>query len=95
VRTRAGKDLVIVLRTRSTVVAVARRAQGAAAASVDVPVAGIVVRAGGKEALRAERENRPGWNEHVLRVPAAFVGEGTTELALSGRYASFHYWLYQ
>jgi hypothetical protein len=95
VRTRAGKDLVIVLRTRSTVMAVARRAQGAVAANVDVPVAGIVVRAGGREALRAERENRTGWNEHVLRVPAAFVGEGTTDLQLSGRYASFHYWFYQ
>ena len=39
--------------------------------------------------------NRPGWNEHVLRVPAGAVSEGTTALELVGRYASFHYWFYQ
>ena len=95
VRTRAGRDLVIVLRTRSSVVARSLRAQGGLAAPVDVPVTGLVVRAGGQEALRVELPNQPGWNEHVLRVPAALVADGTTELAFSGRYDAFHYWFYQ
>jgi hypothetical protein len=95
VRTRPGRDLVVVLRARSPVVAQARRAQGGLAVPVEVPSAGLVVRAGGKEVLRLVLPNRPGWNEHVFRVPAAAVGEGSTRLDLSGRYSSFHYWFYQ
>ena len=44
---------------------------------------------------RLALSNRPGWNEHVFRVPAEAVSDGTTKLALSGRYAAFHYWFYQ
>ncbi len=95
VRSRAGRDLVVVLRTRSPVVTQARRAQGGLAVPVEVPSAGLVVRAGGREVLRLALPNRPGWNEHVFRVPGEAVGEGSTRLELSGRYASFHYWFYQ
>ena len=56
---------------------------------------GIVVHAGGREVARLTLPNPPGWNEHVLRVPADAVAEGTTGLELSGRYAAFHYWFYQ
>jgi hypothetical protein len=95
VRTHGGRALVVVLRSRSPVVVRALRAQGGLAVPVDVPGMGIVVRAGGREVARLELANQPGWNEHVFRVPAEAVSEGTTDLALSGRYAAFHYWFYQ
>jgi len=90
------RDLVVVLRTRSSVVAQAWRRPGDSfALPVEVPVTGLVVRAGGREVLRQSLPNRPGWNEHVLRVPAAAVAEGTTALEVAGRYAAFRYWFYQ
>jgi len=95
VRTRGGRALVVVLRSRSPVVARSLRAQGGVAVPVEVPGMGIVVRAGGREVARLALVNRQGWNEHVFRVPAAAVSEGATELAFSGRYAAFHYWFYQ
>ena len=95
VRTRAGRDLVVVLRSRTPVVARAMRAQGGLAVPVDVPEMGILLRAGGREVARLALPNRPGWNEHVFRVPAEAVSDGTTDLALSGRYAAYQYWFYQ
>ena len=95
VRTRGGRDLVVVLRSRTPVVASARRAQGGLSVPVEVPEMGILLRAGGREVARLTLPNRPGWNEHVFRVSAEAVSEGTTDLALSGRYAAFHYWFYQ
>jgi hypothetical protein len=80
---------------RSPVVALALRAQGGLGVPVDVPEAGLVVRAGGREVLRLALANRPGWNEHAFRLPAEAVGEGTTDLEITGRYAAFQYWFYQ
>jgi hypothetical protein len=62
---------------------------------VGVPATGIVVQAGGREVARLSVENAAGWNEHVVRLPADAVGDGSTRLELSGRYAAFHYWFYQ
>jgi hypothetical protein len=95
VRTRGGRGLVVVLRSRTPVAARALRAQGGVAASLDVPALGLVVRAGGREVARLTLANGPGWNEHVFRVPAGAVSEGRTDFALSGRYAAFQYWFYQ
>jgi hypothetical protein len=95
VRTHGARDLVVVLRSRTPVVARAMRAQGGLSASVEAPEMGILLRAGGREVARLALPNRPGWNEHVFRVPAEAVSDGTTDLALSGRYAAFHYWFYQ
>jgi hypothetical protein len=96
VGTRPGRDLVIVLRTRSEAVATFMRADGGAAVELSMPEAGIVVAAGGRDVGRFVLRNAPGWNEHVLRVPAAAVAEGdATVLELRGRYAAFHYWFYQ
>lgn len=94
-RTRPGRDLVVVLRTHRPVVAQALRAQGSLAIPVELAETGIVVRTGGRVALRLALPNRPGWNEHVLRIPAASVPGESTELQLSGRYAAFRYWFYQ
>ena len=95
VRTHAGRDVVVVLRSRTPVLAKAMRAQGGLSTPVEVPEMGILLRAGGREVARLALPNRPGWNEHVFRVPAEAVSDGTTDLALSGRYAAFHYWFYQ
>ena len=95
VRTRKGRELVVVLRTRSSLVARALRASGGTATEVAVPEAGIVVRAGGREVARLALRNAPGWNEHVIRIPAQAVTEASTRLDLRGRYAAFHYWFYQ
>jgi hypothetical protein len=95
VRTHGGRGLVVVLRTRSSIEVKALRARGGLSAPVEIPEAGLVVRAGGREVLRLALPNRPGWNEHVFRLPAEAVSDGTTDLALAGRYAAFHYWFYQ
>ena len=95
VRTRGGRALVVVLRSRSPVEARALRAQGGVAVPVEVASMGVVVRVADREVARLTLANRPGWNEHVFRLPADAVSEGATELSLSGRYAAFHYWFYQ
>jgi hypothetical protein len=95
VRTRPGRDLVIVLRTHRAVVAQAMTAQGSLAVPVELGQVGIDVRTDGERAASFAAPNGPGWNEHVLRVPAAHVRSSTTELVLSGRYAAFRYWFYQ
>jgi hypothetical protein len=94
-RTRGGRELVMVLRTRSTILARGLRAGPALASEVEIPEAGILVRAGGRTVLRAALRNAPGWNEHVLRVPGEAVADGETSLELVGRYAAFQYWFYQ
>ena len=95
VRTHGGRELVMVLRTRSAVVVRGLRAGGGIASEVGIPEAGIVVHAGGREVLRVALANLPGWNEHVVRLPKQAVAEGETRLELRGRYAAFHYWFYQ
>ncbi len=95
VRTRAGRDLVVVMRSRSSIVARSLRASGGLAVEVAVPRIGLVVHAAGRDVAKLVADNAPGWNEHVLRVPQDAVGEGFTQLQLDGRYAAFHYWFYQ
>ena len=95
VRTHGGRELVVVLRTRSEVVARSLRATGGLATEVGLPETGIVVRAGGREVARLALPNAPGWNEHVIRLPKEAIAEGFTRLELRGRYAAFHYWFYQ
>jgi hypothetical protein len=95
VRTRPGRELVIVLRTHRTVVAQAMTAHGALAVPVDLAETGLVLRANGEVVTRFAAPNEPGWNEHVLRVPAGQVVGPSTELSLAGRYAAFRYWFYQ
>ncbi len=95
VATRAVRELVVVVRSRTPVLARSLRAEGAAAAEVEVASTGIVFHAGGREIARLEAANAPGWNEHVVRLPAAAIASGHTRLELRGRYASFYYWFYQ
>lgn len=100
VRTARGRDLVVVFRTSATVEGrTTRTAGGGPPASqiheIEVPEAGMIVRVGGRCLAPLAFPNGPGWSEHVFRIPGDALADGTTELALSGRYASFYYWLYQ
>lgn len=95
IRTRRGKDLLVVLRTASSVTANVFRASGSGQVGIEFPEAGIVFRAGSQIAGRLSFRPRSGWDERVFRVPGALVGEGHTRLTLSGRYASFYYWFFQ
>jgi hypothetical protein len=95
VLTPERRDLWLVLRTQRSPVARAMRVHGPSVVSLEIAEAGLVVRAGGRVALRASLPNHPGWNEHVLRIPAELLGPSVTELEISGRYAAYHYWFYQ
>ena len=95
VRTRRGPDLLVVMRTAASAPAASMRASGSGIYGMEFPEAGLVVRAGGQVAARLAFRPRPGWDERVFRIPGGFLQDGATELALSGRYASFYYWFYQ
>ena len=99
VKTTAGRELVVVFRTHGEVQGRTTRsgagAQGAQSHLIEIPQAGFVVRTGGRTLPPLSFPNRPGWNEHVFRVPGDTLGSGQTELTLFGRYASFQYWFYQ
>jgi hypothetical protein len=95
IRTRPGRDLAIVLRSHRGVVAQVMTAHGSLTVPVEIAEVRLEVRANGEVAARYAAPNGSGWNEHVLRVPAALVTSTTTELTLSGRYAAFRYWFYQ
>jgi hypothetical protein len=95
VRTRKNRDLTVVMRTSASVKVTTMRASGAGVYEIAVPEAGIVVTAGGQTSARLTYKPRAGWNEFVFRIPGSFLTEGETQLALSGRYAPFHYWFFQ
>jgi hypothetical protein len=95
VRTEAGKDLLIVLRTAGSASVGVLRAAGAGQFPIEIPEAGIVLRVEGQTVGRVSFPPRPGWDEHVLRVTADRIRSASTRLELSGRYASFYYWFFQ
>ena len=93
-RAAPGRDLVVVMRTaRGMDVPVVRI--GAAPVSVGFAPAGLVLRVGGRPVATLEAVPAEGWDEWVLRVPAAAITGERTRLEVSGRYASFAYWAYQ
>jgi hypothetical protein len=95
VRTRAGRELVVVVRSHRRGEARALRAGGGLVASLDVPTSALVVHTEGREVARVEWSNDDGWTEHVFRVSADAVGDGSTPLEVAGRYTAFHYWFFQ
>jgi hypothetical protein len=94
VRTHAGRDLVVVLRSHGSVEARGMRAQGPLLVPLEIREAGLVVAAAGRT-LRFAFPNHAGWNEHLFRLPAEALSDGTSEIRIQGRYASFRYWFYQ
>jgi hypothetical protein len=95
VRTRAGRDLIIVMRTADSATAGVMRASGGGQFPMEIPEAGIILRADGKSVGRVTFRPRPGWDEQVFRITADRLQDGYTRLELSGRYASFYYWFFQ
>jgi hypothetical protein len=95
VRAERGRELVVVLRSHPRAEGRALGARGGRVAALEIPRAGLVVQAEGRTVARLELPNTPGWNEHVFRVPGDALGDGATQLRLSGRYTSFQYWFFQ
>jgi hypothetical protein len=95
VATRAGRDLLVVMRTASTARANIWSAAGATAYDLEFPEAVIALRVNGQPAGTSTFRPRPGWDELLLKVDAGRVAGPRTTLELSGRYASFRYWFYQ
>ena len=95
VRSRGGRDLVVVMRTSGSVEAAVLRASGSGLHSLEIPESQVAFTAGGQAVGRLILRPGPGWSEAVFTVPAAAVGAGGTELVLEGRYASFFFWFYQ
>lgn len=95
VRTTAGKDLIIVLRTAGSAGAGVLRASGGGQFPIEIPEAGIVLRVEGQTVGRVTFHPRPAWDEQVFRITADRVRPASTRLELSGRYASFYYWFFQ
>jgi hypothetical protein len=95
VRTKRGRDLVVVLRSAASVQANVYRVSGSAQYGIEIPEAGIVVEAEGEPTQRVSFRPRPGWEEVVFRIPGGFLRDGETRLELTGRYAAFFYWFFQ
>ena len=95
IRTRKDADLVVVMRTSSSVNANVMRASGSGQYGVEIAEAGIVVDTGGQVSSRVTFRPRPGWDERSFRIPGRFLSEGTTAITMSGRYAAFFYWFFQ
>jgi hypothetical protein len=86
---------MVVVRSHPRAEGRALRGRGGIVAALEIPLAGLVVQAEGQTVARLELPNAPGWNEHVFLVPGDALGDGRTELRLSGRYTAFHYWFFQ
>ena len=95
VRTRNDADLVVVMRTSSSVNANVMRASGSGQYGIDIAEAGIIVDTAGQTSARVAFRPRPGWDERSFRIPGRFLSDGSTSITLAGRYAAFYYWFYQ
>jgi hypothetical protein len=95
VRTHTGRELVIVVRSHPRAEARALRARGGLVAALDVAVAGMLVTVDGRPAVRLEARNEPGWNEHIVPVPAEAITGERTRIEIAGRYTAFRYWFFQ
>ena len=95
VRTRPGRDLVVVLRARSPVVAQARRAQGGLAVPVEVPSAGSWCARGAGRCCASSCPTAPAGTSTSSACPGRRSVKARRAFTLSGRYSSFHYWFYQ
>jgi hypothetical protein len=95
VRTRADRDLLVVLRIAPAADAAVFSSGRSGVFGLAFPEAGLVVDSRGTVLARSSFKPGPGWSELTLRIPGRFLEEGNTELTLSGRYPSFHYWFFQ
>jgi hypothetical protein len=90
-----GRDLVLVLRTAPAMEAALLRVGGGSRVELAFPEAALAVKVDGQAAAEARRAPAKGWDEWVLRLPGALVRTDRPRLEVTGRYASFYYWVYQ
>jgi hypothetical protein len=95
VATVRGRELVIVMRTAPVVPVVVLRAGATTTQTLHVVESEIAVTADDRPAGRTRFRPTGGWDEAVIRVPAALVTRDRTRLELSGRYAAYRYWFFQ
>ncbi len=90
-----GRDALLVMRTAPDAAARLLRASGAQTLQLTLAEARVELRAGARRIDEKRLRPRAGWDELVFVIPAAHFGGSRVRLLLSGRYASFHYWVYQ
>jgi hypothetical protein len=90
----AGRDALLVMRTAPEAAARVLRASGARTLSLGLSESRVALRAGNRTIDDRGFRPRAGWDEISFLIPAASVGE-RVRLTVSGRYASFRYWVYQ
>ena len=95
VRAAPGRDLVLVLRTAPAVEAAVLRVGAGRVAELTFPEAALAVKVDGRAAADVHGRPAGGWDEWVVRLPAALIRSERTRLEITGRYASFYYWAYQ
>jgi hypothetical protein len=95
IRATAGKDLLIVMRTVAAMEVNVLRSEAGGKARLEVLEPVLSVELNGVPAGRFGFRVGPGWSERAIRVPGSLVTRERSELRLSGRYASFYYWIYQ
>ena len=95
VRARPGQEMVLVMRSADTVSAAVYRSGGSRSYDLTIAEAGFELSVNGQPATRIAFSPRPGWDEIVLRLPAAMLQGDTARFEIKGRYASFHYWFFQ
>jgi hypothetical protein len=95
VQVQPGRDVVLVLRTARSATANVLRAQQAGNYALELREAGLVASVDGRPAGRLDFRPAEGWDEVTLRIPGATITRAAPRLTLRGRYAAYHYWLYQ
>jgi hypothetical protein len=95
VRCDPAKELVLVMRTAADASANVRGTEGTGRRTIEFPQAGLILEVNGTPVARSTFQPSEGWEELVLRVPAAALTGPEAAIRVSGRYASFHYWFFQ
>jgi len=95
VRSRRGRDLLLVLRTAKAAPVALRQAALTGLHTLEQPRPRLEVRANGVVLARLEVPLGSGWSEVALTLPGSGLSEPETELTVSGHYASFRYWFFQ
>lgn len=95
VRTRPGRDLVMVLRTARAVDVNLFRAGGSLRYTMPVPEATVSVLVDGRLLGRELLAPPEGFSDVAVRVPADRITRDRTDVEIAGRYVAFRYWFYQ
>ena len=96
VAAQPDRDLLLVLRTAPTIDANLLEAAGPRRVGIEFPEAALMLSVDGQPIGRpTSYRMQPGWNELTLRVTGNLVRGARPRLEVSGRYASFRYWVYQ